>query len=151
MQCEVISDPTLKPADNFSASVDAEIFKKEIVDGKHPDRDKLVKLWFHRTYDQRFEIENFYNTHLCSYSEDYCPPARDLRSVSERSMDDLYTDSLLPPEKLLGSTVHDAIIGKWKEKGAIEEILCGDDAEMKERIARYYQASRLDIIIYEYY
>ncbi|KAL6982265.1 hypothetical protein U1Q18_049858 [Sarracenia purpurea var. burkii] len=56
-------------------------------------------------------------------------------------MDDLYEDSLLPPENLLGTTVHDVIIGKWKEKGAIEEILCGDDKEMKDRIARYYQSA----------
>ncbi|KAL6982259.1 hypothetical protein U1Q18_049852 [Sarracenia purpurea var. burkii] len=145
-KCELIKDPTLKPADPFSASVDSGVFKKEIRDDNVTNRDKLVKIWFHRTFEQRHAIEDDYNKNCKIYSgrwgtyyEEHCPLSRGLKDISDDTMCDLYVDSLLSPENLLGKTVRDVIMDKWKEKGAIEEIACANDKEMKDKITRFYQ------------
>ncbi|KAL6982261.1 hypothetical protein U1Q18_049854 [Sarracenia purpurea var. burkii] len=150
-QCEVIKAPTLKPVDNFSADIDAAVLKKEIQDGSVTNRDKLVKFWFHRTFDERKQIEAFYNTHFCRDSDDkdQCPLDADFHWISDHSLDDLYSDSLLPPEMILGETVHEVITDKWKEKGAIEIILCAEDKEMKDRVAKFYQSSMSESLFYD--
>ncbi|KAL6982266.1 hypothetical protein U1Q18_049859, partial [Sarracenia purpurea var. burkii] len=146
--CEMITDPTLKAADPFSAGTDAGVFKKEIQDDNITNRDKLVKIWFHRTYAQRVQIEDFYNKNFCpiyvwgcyQYYGAHCPLTDALHEISDDTMDDLYEDSLLSPELILGKTVYEVIMDKWKEVGAIEEIVCANDKEMKDRITKYYQS-----------
>ncbi|KAL6982260.1 hypothetical protein U1Q18_049853 [Sarracenia purpurea var. burkii] len=112
------------------------------------DRDKLVDIWFHRTYDQRHQIEDYYDSNFCSFSDwgYHCPFSLGLNDISDDTMDDLYEDSLLSTENLLGKTVYEVIRGKWKEEGAIEEILCGNDKEMKDRIAQFYKSGYQDTI-----
>ncbi|KAL6982258.1 hypothetical protein U1Q18_049851 [Sarracenia purpurea var. burkii] len=146
IQCELIKDPTLKPADPFSADVDSGVFKKEIREDNVTNRDKLVDIWFHRTFEQRHQIEVDYNKNCIiyvwkygSFYEQHCPLSRGLKDISDDTMCDLYVDSLLSPENLLATTVHEVIREKWKEKGAIEEILCANDKEMKDKITRVYQ------------
>ncbi|KAL6982257.1 hypothetical protein U1Q18_049850 [Sarracenia purpurea var. burkii] len=153
MQCELIKDPTLKPADPFSASIDAGVFRKEIIEDAATNRDKLVKIWFHRTFEQRHQIEDEYNKKCTVYTngyytwwEEHCPLSTGLKDISDDTMCDLYVDSLLSPENLLGKTAHEAIMDKWKEKGAIEEIVCGNDKEMKDKINRFYQEEYKDTV-----
>ncbi|KAL6982262.1 hypothetical protein U1Q18_049855 [Sarracenia purpurea var. burkii] len=146
LQCEVIKAPTLKPIDNFAADADATVIKKEIQDDRNTDRDKLAKLWFHRTLDQRWQIDAYYNSHFLvrGTTHEYGPLVEDFQWTSDRSLKHLYTDSFLRPGKILGKTVYEVIDNKWKEKGAIEIILCADDKEMKDRIAKFYQSGKSD-------
>ena len=51
----------------FSNSVDAKILREQLEKTSNDvDRDKIVKLWFHRSYQQRKEIESYYDKNLCS-------------------------------------------------------------------------------------
>ncbi|XP_065225222.1 annexin B9-like [Planococcus citri] len=145
IQCETIDDPTLKPAKPFSASDDGEILRNELK-SKIINRSKIARLFFHRTYQQRHEIQVYYDQKYCPNGDtnkpfEYCPFHSALKDISTESLDDLYNISLTPPEGIYAQTIHHAIESKDGEVGAIEEAVCGNDKKTKDLINKYYQAN----------
>ena len=117
------------------------------------DRDKLVDIWFHRTFDQRAQIRDSYNTNFCRvnywgyYCSSRCPLRWGLEDIADGDMSDLYKASQISNEGILAQTVYDTIIGKLKEVGAIEEVVCANDKEMKDRIDECYKTSTQFVVL----
>ncbi|KAL6958160.1 Annexin A6 [Sarracenia purpurea var. burkii] len=127
---ELIDDPTLKPTPNFAACGDADALVSA-------DNKKAANIMFHRTYDERKKIEDCYNKK--HGTERPLTLIGALQMNSEYPSDSLYIMSLQPPEGILADTIYVAIHSGHGEKGDIEEVICGNDKEMKDRIDKYYQ------------
>ncbi|XP_065223196.1 annexin A2-like [Planococcus citri] len=144
---ELIKDPSLKPADPFIVSDDAEVIKKEIHNDACTNRDKLAKIIFHRTIDQRIQLYDFYNEKYFAYVNRYGKRVYsttlywDLLYYSTDSLQKLYKLAFKRYEAQLGDTLHSAIAGEWKEGGVVEEIVCANDKEMKDLIQEHYKAA----------
>ncbi|KAL6958164.1 hypothetical protein U1Q18_048897 [Sarracenia purpurea var. burkii] len=139
-QGEVINDPTLKPAKPFSADDDAQTIRHEMVKTLAAiNRDKISEIFFHRTYDQRAQIEQSYNQKFCQKEDKTkCPFHSALKDISTSAMESLYCDALVSPQGILGETLHTTIETGTGDTGAIEEIVCANDKPMKDLIDEYY-------------
>ncbi|KAL6958162.1 hypothetical protein U1Q18_048895 [Sarracenia purpurea var. burkii] len=140
IQCEVINDPTLKPANPFSADDDAQKIRDEMVKSlKDVDRDEISKIFFHKTYDQRSQINDAYDNKFCqNKDEKKCPFHSALKDISTVAMEALYCDALISPESMLAQTIQQTIETGHGDTGAIEEIVCCNDKAMKDKIDSSY-------------
>ncbi|KAL6958163.1 hypothetical protein U1Q18_048896 [Sarracenia purpurea var. burkii] len=144
IQCELINDPTLKPANPFSADDDSKKIRDELVKSlKDMDRDEISKIFFHKTYDQRSQINDSYDKQFCQKKDETkCPFHSGLKDVSTEAMESLYSDALVSPQGILGETLHTTIETGHGDTGSIEEIVCANDKPMKDLIDEYYSGSK---------
>ncbi|KAL6958165.1 hypothetical protein U1Q18_048898 [Sarracenia purpurea var. burkii] len=143
IECEFINDPSLKPANPFSADGDAEKIRNEMVKSlKDIDRDEISNIFFHKTYEQRSKIQDSYDKKFCqNENENKCTFHSALKDISTVALEALYCDALVSPEGILAQTVYKSIESGKGEVGAIEEIACANDKAMKDRIDQYYSGS----------
>ncbi|KAL6958159.1 hypothetical protein U1Q18_048892 [Sarracenia purpurea var. burkii] len=141
---EFIDDPTLKPANPFSADDDAQKIRDEMMKStKDIDRDEISKIFFHCVYEQRAQIEQSYDNKFCqNKDEKKCTFHSALKDISTIALEALYCDALVSPVGLLAETINHSIETGDGEVGAIEEIACANDKKMKESINQYYTESK---------
>ena len=70
-----------------------------------------------------------------------CPLHGGFSAISTNALESLYQVSLMPVERILAETIHESIVSGNGEVGAIEEVVCANDKDTKDRINKYYQAS----------
>ena len=76
------------------------------------------------------------------YFDNYCPLSSAFNLISTGCLKKLYESSLAPPDGILARTAHNAMDGKLKELGAIEEVACANDQQMKDKIKTFYETGR---------
>ncbi|KAL6958161.1 hypothetical protein U1Q18_048894 [Sarracenia purpurea var. burkii] len=140
IQCELIKDPSLKAPEHFSADDDAETIRHQMVKTLAAiDRDKICEIFFHKTYEQRAQIEKSYDQKFCQCNDTKkCTFHSALKDISTVALESLFVTSLISPEGILAITIHDSIESGKGEVAAIEEVVCANDKEMKDRINQYY-------------